>query len=484
MEGNTVFSKDYRFFFAILTILTANACWAGETVPLLPKMKTPQSIQRTHYVDLPSINPPIPIPVLAPMVSAETVPNVAQPQEITINTSSDSPTAWTFDEAITATLTADPVLHIGKTEIIQAKAELLASSQIPNPTLAIEGGSIPFKREGAKMESDFTVQMGMPLDWFVFAKRAAEINSARWGVQQTQAEYADLVRLRITETATAFYDVLEAKALLSISRQDLAILTRVEAVTQRAVEVGGIPSVELDRIRLELFKHRQELLEMEAELNIAKAKLWALLGRTDRDPNFDIQGSLDAPLTAKPYPIEEAFDLARQNRPDIRALRIQVHKAQADREVERRNAFPEVALSGGYVKEYLEGGRESGWGIGLSMSVPLFDRNQGGRARAQAALSQSNYELQAGVLELRAEVEEADQHFRTAHQKAANFAQEGVRLAIQVRNSIMQSYEVGGSPLIDVLDAERTYRETYRTYISSRADYWRAMYVYNSVVGL
>jgi cobalt-zinc-cadmium efflux system outer membrane protein len=54
---------------------------------------------------------------------------------------------------------------------------------------------------------------------------------------------------------------------------------------------------------------------------------------------------------------------------------------------------------------------------------------------------------------------------------------------MRVRNSVIQSYEVGGSPLIDVLDAERAYRETYRAYISSRADYWRAMYIYNSAIG-
>ena len=42
---------------------------------------------------------------------------------------------------------------------------------------------------------------------------------------------------------------------------------------------------------------------------------------------------------------------------------------------------------------------------------------------------------------------------------------------------------LGGRPLIDVLDAQRSYRDTYRLYISSRADYWRALCKYNSVIG-
>ena len=465
------------YFFSILAILTADICLANDTFP--PQTSdVPQPVRRMHYVDSAYTHPPIPIPVR--VASAH---NGEQSPDIVIDTGSDSPAAWTVDQAIAATLTADPVLRIGIADISQAKAELLTRSLLPNPALGIAGSSIPLQRRNADMETDFTVQLEMPLDWFLFAKRAAEMNSARWEVQQTQAEYADLVRQRILETATAFYDVLEAKALWSIAAHDLRILESVETLTQRAVETGGAPSVELDRIRVELFRFRQELLEIESEVHIAKAVLWAQLGITDRDPAFDVRGSLDAPLTAKPYSIEEAFEFAKRNRPDIRALRIQVNKAQANQISEKRNAYPEVSLSGGYVKEYLNEGAEPGWGIGVSITVPLFDRNQGGRVKTKAALRQSNYQLQAGMIELRAEVEKADQLFRTAYLKATTFAHEEVRLANRVRDSIIQSYEVGGSPLIDVLDAERTYRETYRTYISSRADYWRAKYVYHSVIG-
>jgi len=333
------------------------------------------------------------------------------------------------------------------------------------------------------METEFTIQAEMPLDWFLFAKRAAEMNSARWEVRHSQAEYADLVRQRITETAIEFFDVLEAKALLAVAQQDLEFLTRIEQVTQRAVEAGGIPPLELDIVRLELFRSRQELLKAESELNIAKAMLWAQFGRTDRDPNFTVRGNLGAPLTPVPFSVEEAFRLAQENRPDIRALRFQVSKAQADRVVERRNAFPEVSMFGGYINEHLETGREPGWGIGLSVTVPLFDRNQGGRAGAQAALARSSQELRMGMIDLRAEVEEADQLLRTAYRKASSLAEEELRLATRVRDSIIRSYEIGGRPLIEVLDAERAVRETYQLYISSRADYWRAMYIYNSVIG-
>jgi outer membrane protein TolC len=42
----------------------------------------------------------------------------------------------------------------------------------------------------------------------------------------------------------------------------------------------------------------------------------------------------------------------------------------------------------------------------------------------------------------------------------------------------------GVKSLIDVLDAERSHRETQRLHITTRADYWRALYLYNSTVGI
>jgi cobalt-zinc-cadmium efflux system outer membrane protein len=122
-------------------------------------------------------------------------------------------------------------------------------------------------------------------------------------------------------------------------------------------------------------------------------------------------------------------------------------------------------------------------GAGIAVAIPLFDRNQGKRAKADSLAAQSRYELQTGLIELRSEIEQVAQALTTAQQTAASVAQDELRLAEDVRDSIRRAYQVGGRPLIDVLDAQRNYRETYRTYISSRANYWRALYKYNSAIG-
>lgn len=396
----------------------------------------------------------------------------------------------TLDQAINLCLTQDPKIRAGLEAINQAYADALTASLKPNPEASMGGTLLPLSRpftpEQPGGPSELDVGVTYPIDWFLFGKRAAAMASAAMGVGVSECEYCDLVRQRVRDTALAFYDVLEAKGLRELARQDLENLERVEGVTRKAVENGGRPQVELNRVRLELLNSRRAMRDAESTLVAAKAKLRALLGRADADPTFDVAGTLDAPLTVEPMPVEDAYVTAAQNRPDLQALRRKVGRAQADVVVERRNALPEVKSSFGIGHQYQQPigfSDATTWNTGLTMSVPLFNRNQGNRAKAASIVTQSNYDFQTGLVDLRAEIEQVVQSLNTAQQNAASVAQEELRLAGQVRESIAKAYEAGGRPLIDVLDSQRNFRETYRLYVTGRADYWRSVYRYSAAIG-
>ena len=185
-------------------------------------------------------------------------------------------------------------------------------------------------------------------------------------------------------------------------------------------------------MRLDLLARRRELRDADSAIVMAKAKLRALLGGADADPGFDVAGTLDGPLTAEPLGVEESFSMAVENRPDVLSLRRKVAKAEADVVVERRNALPDVKPSFTVGRQYQQSmgvPDVSEWGTGIEVSVPLFNRNQGNRAKTVSAVAQSNYELQVGLVELRAEIEQAVQSLRTAQQNAASVAREDLHLA-------------------------------------------------------
>jgi len=431
---------------------------------------------------------PEPAPTLAPANGVEALPPPQPAVERLPPLEANN--HLNLNQVIRGTLLADPKIRAGLEAIRQANADYTTSSLLPNPTLLTDALLLPFTeftptKTGGPPQTDALVSY--PIDWFLFGKRAAAMVSATHGVRQSEADYADLVRQRVRDAALAYFDVLEAKGLLEVAHQDVESLTKLEAATHRAVDAGGRAGVDLNRIRLDLLTSQQALREAESAYVIAKANLRAFLGRSDADPTFDAAGSLDVALTAEPLPVEEAMALAQQNRPDIQSLRWQVTKADADSVVARRNAYPQVTPQFGYTGQFQTSAigqpNANSWDAAMTMTVPLFDRNQGNRAKADSVAAQNRLNLQAGVVDLRAEIEQVVQELRTARQNATAIAEQQLKLAAQVRDSITTAYEAGGRPLIDVLDAQRNYRETYRLYISSRADYWRSVYRFSAAVG-
>jgi outer membrane protein, heavy metal efflux system len=395
-----------------------------------------------------------------------------------------------LDQLIATVLTSDPKLRVGYEEINQAIADSVTASLPPNPTLSPDYQLIPLTRPFTPTQQggppQFDAIVAYPIDWFLFGKRKAAMASTAVGVRMTEAAYYDTVRQRIREAALGFYDVLELKALRDLAQQDVESLQKVEAIIKRAVENGGRPEVDYKRIQLDVIKSQQVVRDTDNALNNAKSRLRAIQGRNDADPNFDVLGSLDLPPLPAPISVDEAIGIAEANRPDLQAMRYKVSKAEADVVLEKRKAYPLVNTRAGYTRQFQGdiGYRDANsYMFGFDVGLPLFDRNQGGRLNAASLLAQSNYELQSGLVELRSEIAQVQSEFRTAQQSAEAIAQGQLKLAEQVRDAINKANEAGGQPLLNVLDAQRNFRETYRLYITSRANYWRASVRLNATLG-
>jgi cobalt-zinc-cadmium efflux system outer membrane protein len=397
----------------------------------------------------------------------------------------------TFDQAVELCLINDPRLRAGFESIIQANAGAVTASLHPNPLFFTDGQLLQLAkdftptRQGGPPQQDF--QLGYPIDWFLFGKRAAAMASASHAIRVSQAEYENLTRERVTKAALAYYDVLEADKLLSLARQDVETLEGIAANTQKAVDAGGRPQVELNRIRLTLIISRRTLRDAEAASATARSRLNALVGGALTNRPFTAIANFDEPIRHEIPTTEEVFVVAVQNRPDLMALRWKVEQAQADVLVEDRKKYPNVTMTFGYTRQYqlhtIGFPDADSWSAALAMPLPIWDLNQGNRMGARSSATQSQFELQAGELELWSEVESILAELAAARDNASAVSEEELRLAEQVLESIRQAYALGGRTLLDLLDAQRNYRETYRAFATTRANYWRARIRYQSAIG-
>lgn len=397
----------------------------------------------------------------------------------------------TFDQAVELCLLNDPRLRAGFEAIVQANAGAVTASLKPNPLLFTDGQLLQLAkdftptRQGGPPQQD--VQVGYPIDWFLFGKRAAAMASASQAIRVTQAEYENLIRERVTNAATAFYDVVEADRLLILAGQDVESLEQIALTTQNAVTAGGRPQVELNRIRLALLASQRALRDAQTASATAKSSLNALVGGALTNRPYIAQADFEQPIMLDLPSTAIAFGQAVQNRPDLLALRWKIEQARANVLVEDRNAYPGVTMTLGYTRQYqlhtIGYPDADSWSAALALPLPLWDRNQGNRLSAQSAVTHSQFELAAGELELWAEVESSLAELAAARDNATAVSEQELRLAEQVLDSINQSYALGGRTLLDELDAQRNFRETYRAYTTTRANYWRARIRYASTIG-
>jgi cobalt-zinc-cadmium efflux system outer membrane protein len=395
----------------------------------------------------------------------------------------------TLEEAVLEALQCDPTLRAGAEAIHQAEADFETSRLPPNPTLTLNGTYLPLRpftaaTPGGPPELD--VIAGYPVDWFLFGKRAAAIGSAKLGVCVSTADYADLVRQRVSGAIAAFYDVLEAHAMLDLAREDLASQKRVEHITQQQVQLGGAGSIEVDRIRISVLNSQREVCDRQTALITAKAKLLAALGRTNASATFNVKGSLQIPHAATTPQTQQAIELAAQNRPDIASLRRQIEKAQAEIRVQKTTAYPSLTPAVGYTDQYQtsQGSPDAqSMSVSLVASVPLFDRNQGNIHKAQSTATQAVLNLQAQLVQLHAEIAQAVAEFDSAKEDATLVGPEQLRTARSVRDRTEAGFKAGGKTLLEVIDAETAYRDTHRTYILSQSAYWHTLHRLNAAIG-
>lgn len=395
----------------------------------------------------------------------------------------------TLGEAIEACLQADPKIKAGWEVIQQARADFVTSSLPPNPQFFMDSQLNPLRTitvqdQGGPPQADWYFNWN--IDWYLWGRRAAQMVSARLGTDVSAADFADLIRTRVSATISAYFDVLEAQALLDLARQDLKNLQEMEEITQKRVKLGGIGRIELDRVGLAVLVSQRELRQRQTALVTAVANLRALMGQPAPVADFPVQGSLSVPVPAEPIETADALRLAEESRPDLASLRKQVEKAEADIKVEMTKAYPMVNPAFGFTRQFQQaiGFTDcSSWNVALTMGLPAFDRNQGNILKARSQKAQNYHNLQAQLVSVRAEIEQAAQEFRVAHTNVLQDNPKLLEMARKVRDGLTEAYKLGGKTYLEALDAQRAYRDTYRLFITSQSNYWHSMNRLNAAIG-
>lgn len=413
---------------------------------------------------------PLSIAAMCLPVCAQTTPTSSQmdrPSSLAAATVEPSP--LTLAVALELALKSNADLSVARREVAAVNASAQQASRIANPTLEL--GVEDTRR--ATRES--TVQLSQAIE--LGGKRAARVQAAARGVDAASAELLTKVTEVRGAVTTAFFDVLAAQERMTLVKDSVAVAQRGTSIASKRVIAGKASPVEETKARVAESGVRLELLRAEGELRASRKRLSALW--RNPVPSFEnAAGTLEA-LPDLP----KLSDLTARlvNSPQLNQARAEVARRQALSTVERTRRAPDVVVKLG-MKRSEELGRNQAI-FGVSVPLPVFDRNQGNVRESLLRADKALDELAATETRVDTELAQAYEQLRTARQETEVLQGEILPGAKSGYDAAVTGFEFGKFSFLDVLDAQRTLLQARTQYLRALADAHRAAADIDAILG-
>jgi cobalt-zinc-cadmium efflux system outer membrane protein len=286
----------------------------------------------------------------------------------------------------------------------------------------------------------------------------------------------------------AFYVVLTNEQYLKLAEENLEELRTLETLTAELAKNKKAGAVELDRVKLAVLEAFLEKHERERAFEVAKAQLRPLIGLAPT-VEFEVEGSLSIPTAVVPPPkLADAIALAEAHRADLISDRAEIEQARAVVDLERRRGKPQVALAPGWTyqnQQFINGFRNgSMFDIGIQVSLPITDRNQGNILKARAREQELRHDYLGNRADAFAQVESAVLNYEDAVEHLGFNTPETLKAAHNLRKNMEDSYRAGTRQLPEILLAHQAYRERLAHVVEFASDYYRTLNALNMAVGL
>lgn len=398
------------------------------------------------------------------------------------------PDGMTLDAAIDTLLKNNLNLLALKYEIPMAQADILTAGLRNNPIFYADAQLIPYghysnARPGGDLQYD--VNVTLPLD--VWRKRKWRTIVAQQAKKVTEAQFQDAVRLQIDNLYTAYVDVIAAKLTLKFSKKYSDGLRYLLGLNEQLKGAGFIKSADVLAIKAQL-----ELAELQIrEATQAQAKTLRTLGLLLNIPPLDadkveLRGTIYS-LRPLPTTSDALVETGLNARPDLLSFRMGLDRAHADVHNARAQRFSDVYLL--YQPFTFQNNNWQGlksaysYAVGVTVTLPVFNRNQGNILRSQLNAEQSKCELANQERQVVYDVEEAIREYDLSLQSVVEFRKEVIPASQKVRDSAFRNWQGGETSALDYLEAQQGYNDRVRQYRDALVRHRRAMLDLNTAVG-
>ncbi|MBR0552770.1 TolC family protein [Stakelama marina] len=359
-----------------------------------------------------------------------------------VSSTAKLPERLSLAEALALAAARSPRIVDAQSQVDAARARVRQAGFRVNPTLSVEAqnflGSGAF--EGFR-STELTASINQQIDLAGHRKARVTVAEARL--------FAETLRLAIARAdliqnvRQRFARAIAAREQLAVARDNADRSRELARIAGELVDAGREPPLRALRARAALARERAAVEAAQAEEQAARAALGTLLG--SKTPPAQVVGAVEVPMPAS-ISAPEALDVLLA-RAETAIAEAQVSNARAEGRVD-----PSIGLG---VRAVRETG-DVGLVAGISLPLPVFDRNQGNIAAAGAERVAAEARLVDVENRTRAEIDTARAELRAADARLTALRDSGIGEAKEALRLADLSYRAGKSSLIELLDAQRS----------------------------
>jgi len=363
-----------------------------------------------------------------------------------------------LEEAETLFLGNSLEIKAKKLNVKKAEADVLEAEALPNPALKYYLESL---RNG---ESDQEVVYSLSQTVDLSGRRGRKIEAALANKEAGGLFLEQEIAGLLAQMKQVFFRVL----LLKANGQALAVMvnrfSEFEGKTEARVKAGDAAPADLLKISAEKGKTVRNLEVLRTTERAEKKRLGLLLNNPDGE--IEVSGELLFQPVALNH--EELLNRSLKNRPDLKGQNRAVAASGSLLAAARKKWIPPVDLEAGYKKR--TGGFE-GVVFGISIPLPLFNRNQAEISRALAELEQSKLSLEVLEKTARQEVQLLLEQIMSQQARIADLTRQR-ETARELTKIARLAYEEGETGLLELLEAVRTEKECLLEYNQAVYEHW------------
>jgi len=382
------------------------------------------------------------------------------------NPSTVSPDYLSLETATEQFLRKNLSVEAARLEIGVAEAERIGARLRPRPGVTISAENLRLSGETpANRLHEYGVSVAQPIE--LGNRKALRMEVAERTISVSEARLTEVLRRQLFDLKRTYYESVLARVLLDTERENRDNFEGLVKFNTVRFEEGYIAEGDLLKVRLERTKFDFAVANAELALRRTRIRLLELIGEKDfeRVPGVEISNRLQVP------PVElnlaQLKETALVNRPEIRVAEAELALVQSSVKLERSRAKGEVTPYVGYKRV----GIDNTVLAGVTVPLPIGNRNQSGIARAEAEQKVSETNVNLVRNRTLAEVETAYRAYETAREQVRAYEAGLLKQADESREIQLAAYQEGATELITLIEAQKTRTEV-------RANYYRAIFDY------